>query len=105
VWLWRNGSNLFGKLSSVSASRRKLLGTLSLVGSAVLLLVGLLLVSSAQPKGAPSLFQWVTIAILGVVFVYAQTMAAAMLVSLGISQNSNEAKSPSNSSNNVGLSE
>jgi len=83
VWQWRRGRRLLVRLRAIRPTYRKVWGTLLLAGSAALLLGGLFLLASSNPGGAFRVVDWLVIAVLGAIFVYSQTMAAAMLVSLG----------------------
>lgn len=71
------------RLKAIRPGLRKLWGTLLLAGSAALLLGGLLTLAKTNPTGNLYGWQWVAVAVLGLLFVYCQSMAAAMLVSLG----------------------
>ncbi|HEY3780404.1 MAG TPA: hypothetical protein VGL56_04920 [Fimbriimonadaceae bacterium] len=84
IWQWRRAPQLLIRLKQIRPAYRKLNGTLLLVGSAALLLGGLItLFSSAEKQTQLTFWQWLCVAVIGSIFVYCQTMAAAMLVSLG----------------------
>jgi hypothetical protein len=84
IWQWRHGPQLLARLKKIKPLYRKLYGTLLLLCSAMLLLGGLIaLFSSAGKQSQLTFWQWCGVAVIGSIFVYCQTMAAAMLVSLG----------------------
>jgi uncharacterized membrane protein SirB2 len=84
IWQWRRGPQLLIRLKKIKPAYRKLNGTLLLLSSAGLLLGGLIaLFSSAEKQTQLTFWQWLGVAVIGSIFVYCQTMAAAMLVSLG----------------------
>ncbi len=72
------------RISALSRSKRVLLGSLGFIVGAILLLGGLWLVSlwgGLTPDGL-TLGGWFAVALLGLVFVHIQVMAAASMISL-----------------------
>jgi hypothetical protein len=84
IYQWRNGPRLLAKLKLIEAGKRKLWGTLLLLGSALFLLGSLFGLSNVSPaKNGLSFGQWAIVAVIGLIFVHGQTIACAMLLSLG----------------------
>jgi hypothetical protein len=84
IYQWRNGPRLLAKLRQIKAASRRLWGTTLLVASAAFLLGSLYGLSNVSPaKEGLTIGQWVAVAIIGLIFVHGQTMACAMLLSLG----------------------
>ena len=84
IWQWRRGPQLLLRLKRIKPLYRKLNGTVLLLCSAMLLVGGFIaLFSRAGSQTQLTFWQWCGVAVIGSIFVYCQTMAAAMLVSLG----------------------
>jgi len=82
VFQWRRSGRLLGRVKAMSPARRQGLATLLILGSAVLLLAGLYGIAALAPgRHDLNVLQWFAVALLGLAFVHAQTMAAAMLIS------------------------
>ena len=94
---WRRGAELLHRMQSVSPKTRRVVGSLLLFGSAGLLLGALfLMANNSESSTTLNVWQWIAVGLLGLLFVHAQTMAAAMLVSLaqfGVTQTSDPASS------------
>jgi hypothetical protein len=92
------------RLKGIQPRFRKLWGTLLLGGSGLVLLLGLGYLFRLVPSGAFSTLQWSMVGLIGSVFVYCQTLAAAMLVSLGefaVTSQGGVTSTPSSSEGNV----
>lgn len=88
VWQWRRSSIWFEKVSAVPRTKRASLATLWLFGGASLLLGVLYAVFSfgGFAGGGVEPWAWLVCAAAGLVFVHAQAMAGALLVSMAVTQ-------------------
>jgi len=90
VWIgygvvqWRRSDEIRRKIMRIERRTRVWVAILALVGGALAMLLGLILVQQAGGLAGDSLrwWAWLAIAIIGLGFVHAQTIAAAMMVTL-----------------------
>lgn len=80
VWQWKQTPKLFAKLDTIAPQKRKALATLLLFGSAILLMATIYGIAQASPRVIPA-WGWVVILVVGTIFVHAQSLAAAMIIS------------------------
>jgi len=79
---WRRSAQLLETVRAIPERKRRALATLIIFVSAALLLGGLYGIALIAPnQQSLNVLQWICVAVLGLLFVHAQTMAAAMILS------------------------
>lgn len=97
VMLWRGNEGFRIKIEKIPRNRRAVLGSTLLVVGGIVLAGGLFAIQSMNgiEKGVLQGWAWAAITALGLVFVHADVMAAAMLVSVVQEDVTNAPRKPS----------
>lgn len=82
--IWRRAHRLRQTFVKMSPTKRSALSIVLIIGSAVVMLLGLLAVQQREGivDGRLAPWAWAGVLLVGLVFVYGQTMAGALMTSL-----------------------